>query len=93
MVFGSNRNQNSVAPQQCLASAVIEIPKAFVELARDVQNGKFKAEDRELNLKNGNIMVEWNPQLKSKVPPALMKKIDAAAADIKSGKLKIERKA
>lgn len=90
-VFGSNRDQNSVAPEQCLASAVINMPHAFVELAKDVQNGKFKAEFRELNLKNGNIDVVWNPQLKSKVPPALMKKIDEAAANIKSGKLKINR--
>jgi basic membrane lipoprotein Med (substrate-binding protein (PBP1-ABC) superfamily) len=91
-VFGSNRNQNDVAPNQCLASAVIDMPNAFVELARYVRDGKFKAEFREMNLKNGNISVEWNPALKGKVPPALMKKIDQAAADIKSGKLKIERK-
>lgn len=90
-VLGSNRNQNSVLPKQCLASAVINMPHAFVELARDAQTGKFKAEFRELNLKNGNITVEWNPQLKSKVPAALMKKIDEAAANIKSGKLKINR--
>ena len=60
-MFGSNRNQNTVAPNKCLASAIIDMPHAFVELARDVQNGKFKAEFRELNLKNGNISSRVEP--------------------------------
>jgi basic membrane lipoprotein Med (substrate-binding protein (PBP1-ABC) superfamily) len=90
-VFGSNRNQNQVAPQQTLASAVIAMPHAFVEVAKDVQAGTFKAEFRELNLGNGNIAVEWNDALKSKVPPALMKKVQDAEAKIKSGQLKIKR--
>jgi len=90
-VFGSNRNQNEVAPEHCVASAVINMPHAFIELARSVKDGKFVVEKHELNLKNGNIMVEWNAALKSKVPADVMKKIDQAAADIKSGKLKIKR--
>jgi basic membrane lipoprotein Med (substrate-binding protein (PBP1-ABC) superfamily) len=91
MVFGSNRNQNDVAPKQTLASAIINMPHAFVEVAKDVQANKFKAEFRELNLGNGNIGVEWNDALKSKVPPALMKKVQEAEAKIKSGQLKIKR--
>ena len=91
LVFGSNRDQNQVAPEACLASAVINMPHAFVEVAQDVQNGKWKAEFRELNLANGNIFVAWNPKLKSRIPAALMQKIEAAQTQIKSGKLKIKR--
>jgi basic membrane lipoprotein Med (substrate-binding protein (PBP1-ABC) superfamily) len=91
LVFGSNRNQNEVAPTVCLASAVIEMPRAFVELVRDVENNKFKAEFRELNIPNGNIAVAWNEALMDKVPPALMKRINDAQAKIKSGELKIKR--
>jgi len=90
-VFGSNRDQNGVAPEACLASAVINMPQAFVEVAQDVQNGKWKAEFRELNLANGDILLTWNPKLKARVPAALMQKIEAAASQIKSGKLKIKR--
>ncbi|MDF2441545.1 MAG: basic rane protein [Abditibacteriota bacterium] len=90
-VFGSNRDQNGVAPEVCLASAVINMPQAFVEVAQDVQNGKWKAEFRELNLANGDILVTWNPKLKARVPAALMQKIEAASAQIKSGQLKIKR--
>jgi basic membrane lipoprotein Med (substrate-binding protein (PBP1-ABC) superfamily) len=91
IVFGSNRNQNSVAPTVCLASAIIDMPHAFMEVARDVQDGKFKAEFRELNLPNGNIGVAWNEELMDKVPPSLMKQINDAQAKIKNGTLKIKR--
>jgi basic membrane protein A len=91
IVFGSNRNQNSMAPDVCLASAVIEMPHAFEELVRDVQGNKFKAEFRELNIPNGNIAVEWNDALKSKIPAPIMQKITATEAKIKSGELKIKR--
>ena len=91
LVFGSNRNQNNVAPGVCLASAVIELPRAFVQLARDVQENRFKAEFRELNLPKGTIAVEWNTALKSKVPPALLQKVNDAEKKIKGGGLKIKR--
>jgi basic membrane lipoprotein Med (substrate-binding protein (PBP1-ABC) superfamily) len=91
MVFGSNSNQNNLAPNVCLASAVINLPTAFEQETKAVQDGKFKADFVELNLANGDIGVDWNPALKNKVPADLMKKIDAAAEEIKSGKLKIKR--
>lgn len=90
-VFGSNRDQNDIEPDITLASAVIEMPKAFVQIAKDVQEKKFKAQFYELNLANGDISVHWNEKLKSKVPPALVKKVEDAEAQIKSGKLKIKR--
>lgn len=92
LVFGSNRDQNSVAPDVTLASAVIEMPRAFVEIAKAVQDNNFKAQFYELNLANNDISVRWNPALKLKIPAALMKKVEAAQAQIKSGKLKIQRK-
>lgn len=91
IVFGSNRNQNELAPNVCLASAIIDMPHAFVELVRDVESDKFKAEFRELNVPNGNIAVAWNEALMDKVPPALMKRINDTQAKIKSGELKIKR--
>lgn len=92
LVFGSNRDQNAVAPEVTLGSAVIEMPRAFLELARDIGSHKFKAEFRELNLANKDISVHWNPRLQKKIPPALMKKVAAAAAAIAAGRLQIKRK-
>ena len=91
LVFGSNRNQNGLAPTICVASAVIEMPHAFEQVAKSVQNKTFKAQDIELNIPNDNISVEWNAALKAKVPAATMKKIDDAEKQIKAGKLKVKR--
>jgi basic membrane lipoprotein Med (substrate-binding protein (PBP1-ABC) superfamily) len=91
MVFGSNRNQNAAFPSVCLASAVIEMPRAFVDLTKSVQQKTFKAAFIELNMPNGTISVQWNDALKSRVPDALMHKILAAQRQIMSGALKIKR--
>ena len=91
-VFGSNRNQNAVAPDVTLGSAVIEMPRAFEDVANSVKNSTFKPEFVELNLKNKTIQVAWNAALKSKVPAAVMQKIDAAQKAIEGGKLNIKRK-
>jgi basic membrane lipoprotein Med (substrate-binding protein (PBP1-ABC) superfamily) len=91
LVFGSNRNQNQMAPDACVASAVIDMPHAFDELFKNVQNKTFKSGLIELNLANNNIAVEWNDKLKSRLPAAAMKKIEGAQAKIKAGTLKIKR--
>ena len=90
-VFGSNRNQNEVAPKICLGSAVIEMPHAFVDIARKANEGRFKADLLELNIASGDISVQWNAALKSKIPPTLLKKIEEAELTIRAGKLKIKR--
>lgn len=90
-VFGSNRDQNDVAADIVLASAVIDLPKAFVQEAQAAKDNKFKAELRELNMPTGTIFVAWNKALQSKIPPALLKKEQDAEAKIKSGALKIKR--
>src|SRR5262249_43994278 len=43
LAFGANKNQNDVAPDVVLASAVIDIPKAFLSVAEQVKNGTFVA--------------------------------------------------
>jgi basic membrane lipoprotein Med (substrate-binding protein (PBP1-ABC) superfamily) len=91
LVFGSNRDQNSVAPDVTLASAVIEMPRAFVQMAKEVQGNTFKPQFYELNLVNGEISVHWNDKLKNRVPTPLLKKVEDAESQIKSGKLKIKR--
>lgn len=91
-VFGSNRNQNAVAPEITVASAIIDMPKAFEDVVQSVTDKTFKPEFVELNLKNGAIAVAWNEALKSKISAEAHKKINVAAEQIKSGKLKIQRK-
>ncbi|HEY0073981.1 MAG TPA: BMP family protein, partial [Abditibacteriaceae bacterium] len=88
MVFGTNRNQNEIAPNLCLGSAVIEMPHIFAEYANSVRDNNFEAMIYPLTMANQSISVHWNPKLKAKIPAALMKKIEAAEAQAKAAKLK-----
>jgi basic membrane lipoprotein Med (substrate-binding protein (PBP1-ABC) superfamily) len=89
MVFGTNRDQNEIAPNLCLGSAVIEMPHIFAEYARSVRDNNFETQIYPLTMANQSISVHWNSKLKAKIPAALMKKIEAAEAKLKAGQLKV----
>ena len=40
-IIGSNANQNDIAPDQTLGSVVIDLPHAFLLIAREVEKGGF----------------------------------------------------
>ncbi|HEY6394782.1 MAG TPA: BMP family protein [Candidatus Binataceae bacterium] len=80
--FGSNRNQNDVAPDAILASGVADIPKAFVEIANEVRDGRFHPAMIEFGMKEGMVGVVFNPVLVSKIPAAVMDRVRQAERDI-----------
>jgi basic membrane lipoprotein Med (substrate-binding protein (PBP1-ABC) superfamily) len=41
--FGTNRDQNDLAPDSVLASAVLDIPRALLLVAQEVRDGRFAA--------------------------------------------------
>src|SRR5476651_369183 len=43
LIVGSNSNQNALAPEITLGSVVIDLPHAFLTVAREVKEGHFKA--------------------------------------------------
>lgn len=75
-VFGTNKNQNDIAPQVVLASAVLDIPQAFVTIARQVKDGTFKAQIERLGMKDGVVSLVINPQLAHFLSAELMKEIE-----------------
>ncbi|HEV2472762.1 MAG TPA: BMP family protein, partial [Chthonomonadales bacterium] len=87
--LGTNNNQNDIAPDVVLASAPIYTDKVFVEIAKAAKAGTLKPNDRPYGMKDGIVDFVWNPQLKSKVSPAAITRIDAARAAILSGKLTV----
>ena len=88
-VFGANKNQNDVAPNAALASAVIDIPRAFVTVARQVKDGTFVAKIEKLGMKDGVVALEINPKLKDRIPPAALERVEAARAKILAGELQV----
>jgi basic membrane protein A len=75
--FGSNRVQHEVAPAAVLASAVLDIPRAFVAVAREVKEGRFHARPIEETMADGTIAVVYNPALAAVVPAEVRRDVDA----------------
>ena len=89
LVIGSNANQNDLKPDLIAASAVLDVPKTFMSVARDVQAGKFNGGVYREDLKSGNVYLAINPRFEDQVPQAVRDKIRQAEQDIRSGKLKL----
>jgi len=70
-----------------LGSAVIDLPRAFLLVAREVQTGSFKSRIESFGLKSGVVRYQPNPVLDSLVPAALKARVRAAADSIAAGTL------
>jgi basic membrane lipoprotein Med (substrate-binding protein (PBP1-ABC) superfamily) len=88
--FGTNKDQNALAPS-VLASAVIDMPRAFVETARRVKEGRFDSRPIRYGLKSGVISFVWNPLAVANVPAPVVDEVKATAAKIESGELVVPR--
>jgi len=89
--FGTNRNQNDMAPDVILASATIDIPAAFVEVAKRVRNGTFRPEPLRLGMKEGIIALVINPRLRDRIPAAVLDELAKLERRIRSGELVVPR--
>jgi basic membrane lipoprotein Med (substrate-binding protein (PBP1-ABC) superfamily) len=83
--FGANANQNALAPEVILGSVVIDLPKAFLLVGREVQAGTFKGRVINLGVKDNVVRLELNPQLQSVIPAAAIAKSDSVGAALKAG--------
>jgi basic membrane lipoprotein Med (substrate-binding protein (PBP1-ABC) superfamily) len=83
LAFGSNKNQNALAPDVILASAVIDVPRAIAGLAAAVRDGRFVPGAYGLGVHEGVVSVVMNPALADRVPANVatrMREIEAAIA-------------
>lgn len=89
LAFGTNRDQSDVAPETVLASATISIPKAFLQVAREVKDKKFTGRVLEEDLASGVIGFVVNPKLADRIPVDVQKRVADAQQQIESGALKV----
>lgn len=85
-VIGSNSNQNSVAPEVTLGSVVIDLPRAFLEVAREVKSRAFKPRVISLGLHDNIVKLVLNPQLEARIPTHVRASIDSARIALDGGK-------
>jgi basic membrane protein A len=86
-VFGANADQSKLAPDRVVGSAVIDLPRAFLLVAREVQAGTYAPKVEAFGLASGVVRYEANPALDSLVPASLRTRIAAAADSIAAGTL------
>jgi basic membrane lipoprotein Med (substrate-binding protein (PBP1-ABC) superfamily) len=89
--LGMNRDQNEVAPDVILGSAVIRIPEAFLEVALAWQDGTLGGRPIYEGAPEGVIDFVLNPALAPQVPAGLVAAIDVARERIRSGELEVPR--
>ena len=89
--FGSNKNQNDLAPDVILASAVLDVPSAFVYMAKTVRDHRFEPKIYWLGMKEGIVSLVWNDKLKSHVSAATVAEVEQAEKKIREGSLQVPR--
>jgi basic membrane lipoprotein Med (substrate-binding protein (PBP1-ABC) superfamily) len=89
--FGTNRDQAELAPDVVLASATLDLPGAFVEVARRVKEKRFEARPIRLGMAEGIVALVWNPALEERVAPEVRAEIDALEARVRERAVSVPR--
>jgi basic membrane protein A len=84
-VIGSNSNQNAVAPDVTLGSVVIDLPLAFLTIAKEVKAGTFKPRVVELGESSHVVTLVLNPALESRIPAGTRARVDSLQTKMLAG--------
>lgn len=87
-VFGSNSNQNDVAPNVTLGSVAIDLPHAFLTIAREIRDHRFTPGLITLGMREEVVKLVLNPRLTARIPEAARKAADSTRALMLSGRFK-----
>ena len=82
--FGSNSDQNALAPEVTLASVVIDLPHAFLIVARDVQDGTFTPGVIRLDTADDVVRLAINPALRDSIPAEALAAVDSITAELRA---------
>ncbi len=88
---GMNRDQNQVAPDIILGSAVIRIPQAFMETARAWQAGTLGGAPVYARSDDDVIDFVPNPAVMGRIPPELLLRVEAVRRGIQAGEVDVPR--
>ncbi len=89
--FGTNSNQNELAPEVIVASAVLDVPAAFVHMGRLVRDDRFEPRVYMLGMEEGIVSIAWNEALRQEIAPETMRRIDETEAAIREGRFEVPR--
>lgn len=84
-VIGSNANQNAVAPEVTLGSVVIDLPHAFLRIAREVRDGSFNPRVVAMGSRDDVVLWVANPATAERIPAAVRRQVDSLQATMRAG--------
>ncbi len=88
--LGTNSDQAAVAPDVVLASAAMDIPAAMVQVARDVEGGRFEGHVYVFDLHSGVVELAFNPALAGAVPDGARAAVAEARRRLEAGEVTLE---
>ncbi len=86
LAFGANSNQNDIAPDHIIGSVVIDLARAFLAVARDVQSGNFTGTVYQMGLSNNVVNLVLNDRVASRIPTTLRTSVDSVGNAIREGR-------
>lgn len=89
--IGMNNDQNHVAPDVILGSAVIRIPQAFAEVADMWSAGELGGAAIYTGAVDEVVDFVVNPELADRFPEGMLDRIDEARSQIRAGTLTVPR--
>lgn len=84
-IVGSNSDQNHIAPAVTLGSVVIDLPSAFMSIAREVKSGAFSPRVHVLDTRSGVMKWVPNPATTALVPPPIRQLVDSVERQMLDG--------
>jgi basic membrane lipoprotein Med (substrate-binding protein (PBP1-ABC) superfamily) len=88
-VFGTNSNQNELAPEVTLGSVAIDLPHAFLTVARQIHDHTFTPGIITLGMPQQVVDLVLNPRLTSRIPAATRHAVDSTRALMLHGRFSI----
>lgn len=86
-VYGANADQTALAPERVVGSAVLDLPRAMLLVAREVKENRFTPRVESFGLESGVISFATNPALTRIWPAGLADRVQAARDSIIAGTL------
>jgi basic membrane protein A len=81
-IFGTNSNQNDIAPDVTLGSVAIDLPHAFLTIARQVHDHTFHPGVLTLGMRQRVVDLVVNPRLAGRIPAPTRRAVDSVRAAI-----------
>lgn len=85
LAFGTNSDQNGIAPDVIIGSVVIDQPKAFLRIARQVKDRTFDGKVINLGVKEDVVRLVLNPAMMGRIPAAVRASVDSVGTALRAG--------